>query len=165
MSKLVLVVDDEEVIRDHLSDYLQNIGYRVVVAVDGEDGLKKAREQMPDLITLDIIMPKKTGIGVLEELRRDIDLWNVPVIMLSAVKNFIEQASKELDNIEIFKQMEMLMDNPDSSIDKSFLRFRSFRKSLLVDMTVVVEKFRKGELKFAGIPVLPDIFMDKPIEE
>lgn len=164
MSKLVLVVDDEDVIRDYLSTYLQNNGYKVIVAKDGEEGLKKAREEKPDLITLDVMMPKKTGIGVLEALRMDSSLSGIPVIMLSAVRSFIEQAYKELDNVDILKQMETLLDEPDSKIGKFFLRFHSFRKMLLVDRDGIIEQFRTGELKFTGIPVLPDIFLDKPVD-
>ncbi|MEO5357247.1 MAG: response regulator [Nitrospirae bacterium YQR-1] len=164
MSKRVLVVDDEEDTREYLSFVLKENGYQVSVASDGVEGLEKAIDEKPDLIVTDIMMPRKTGIGLLQKLRMDNDLRNTPIIMLSAIKNFIEQASEELDNVENLKQMETLLGNPDSKIEKFFLKFRSFRKMLLIDREGIMEQFRKGELKLAGIPVLPDIFLDKPIE-
>ncbi|MBF0487178.1 MAG: response regulator [Nitrospirae bacterium] len=164
MKRRVLVIDDEEAIRGYLSTILSESGYDVVEAVDGEDGLNKAREMRPDLITLDVMMPKKTGIFVLGELRRDGVLANVPVIMLTSVKSFIEQSYKELDNVDAIKQMETLLDEPTSKMQKFFLRFKSFRKMLLIDREAMVEQFRKGELSLGGMPSLPDIFLDKPVE-
>ncbi|MEO5360254.1 MAG: response regulator [Nitrospirota bacterium] len=164
MKKRVLIIDDEKAIREYLSTILSESGFDVTMAVDGEDGLNKARELKPDLITLDVMMPKKTGIYVLGELRRDRELASVPVIMLTSVKSFIEQSYKELDNVETIKQMETLLDEPDSKIQKFFLRFKSFRKMLLIDRDSMVDQFKKGELKLGGMPSLPDIFLDKPVE-
>ncbi|WP_420264167.1 response regulator [Candidatus Magnetominusculus dajiuhuensis] len=164
MKRRVLVIDDEEAIRGYLSTILSESGYDVVEAVDGEDGLSKAREMRPDLITLDVMMPKKTGVFVLGELRRDGELANVPVIMLTSVKSFIEQSYKELDNVDAIKQMETLLDEPASKMQKFFLRFKSFRKMLLIDREAMIEQFRKGELTLGGMPSLPDIFLDKPVE-
>ncbi|MBF0457741.1 MAG: response regulator [Nitrospirae bacterium] len=164
MKKRVLVVDDEKSIREYLSTVLSQSGYDVVEAVDGEEGLNKAREMKPDLITLDVMMPKKTGIDVLGELRRDSALGNVPIIMLTSLKSFIEQSYKELDNVDIIRQMETLLDEPDSKMQKFFLRFKSYRKMLLIDRELMIDQFRKGELKLGGMPSLPDIFLDKPVE-
>ncbi|MCG6553602.1 MAG: response regulator [Candidatus Magnetominusculus sp. LBB02] len=164
MKKRVLVIDDEQAIRDFLSVVLSESGYDVVTAEDGEAGLNEARRTTPDLITLDVMMPKKTGITVLGELRMDQTLSNVPVIMLTSVKNFIEQAIKDPDNAEILKQMETLLDDPDSKIQKFFLRFRSFRNMLLIDRKLMADQFRSGELTLGGMPSLPDVFLDKPVE-
>lgn len=174
MSKRVLIVDDEKDTRTYLASILKKKKYEVLFAEDGVEGLAKAREEKPDLIILDVMMPKKNGIRVLEALRKDPDLGDVHVIMLSGIRNFIEQAYKELDNVETIKQIEHLLDNPDSMSEVFFVRFPSFRKCLLLDRNALIEKYRKGKSggkpgeesggEPGGISALPDIFLDKPIE-
>jgi DNA-binding response OmpR family regulator len=68
--KKILVVDDEKDLRDALRIKLEATGYQVVEAIDGEDGLRKAEEEKPDLILLDITMPKMNGHQVLNQLRQ-----------------------------------------------------------------------------------------------
>src|ERR1041385_9198834 len=78
----ILIVEDELPMRTALADVVQAEGYRVLTAADGEAGLPRAREEKPDLILLDIMMPKLDGYAVCTELRR---LSNpVPVLMLTA---------------------------------------------------------------------------------
>ena len=79
--KTILIVDDEKNIVDILRFNLQREGYRTVEAYDGADGLEKARKENPDLILLDIMMPKLDGIAALTRLR---EASNVPVILLTA---------------------------------------------------------------------------------
>lgn len=69
MGKKILVVEDDNFIRDVYQDLIKEAGYDVTVAVDGEDGLTKAREGGYDLILLDVMMPKMNGLKVLEELK------------------------------------------------------------------------------------------------
>src|SRR5262252_7075271 len=80
----ILVVDDNltnlEVLRVRLNAH----GYEVITAVDGEDALRRARELEPDLVLLDIMMPKLDGISVLKELKRDTALPFIPVILVTA---------------------------------------------------------------------------------
>jgi DNA-binding response OmpR family regulator len=68
--KKILVVDDEQDLRDALRTSLEGAGFEVIEAVDGEEGLKKAEEAHPDLILLDITMPKMNGHQVLNRLRQ-----------------------------------------------------------------------------------------------
>ena len=78
----LLIVEDELPMRTALQDVLQSEGYRVLTAQDGESGLRRAMEEKPDLILLDIMMPKLDGYAVCAELRR---LLNpVPILMLTA---------------------------------------------------------------------------------
>jgi len=78
----LLIVEDELPMRTALQDVLQSEGYRVLNAQDGESGLRRAMEEKPDLILLDIMMPKLDGYAVCAELRR---LLNpVPILMLTA---------------------------------------------------------------------------------
>lgn len=78
----ILVVDDEASIRRILETRLSMIGYEVVTAADGEEAIERYRTESPDLIVLDVMMPKLDGYGVCQELRKESD---VPIIMLTAL--------------------------------------------------------------------------------
>ena len=80
--KTVLIVEDEKNIVDILRFNLERKGYRTLEAYDGEDGLRKARTEKPDLLLLDIMLPKMIGFDVCEALRKDGN--NVPIILLTA---------------------------------------------------------------------------------
>jgi DNA-binding response OmpR family regulator len=90
----ILVVEDELPMRTALRDCLERQGYRVLLAPDGESGLEKAIKEKPDLIVLDIMMPRLDGFGVCAELRR---LANaVPILILTA-KGKVEDRVNGLD--------------------------------------------------------------------
>ena len=78
----ILVVDDEASIRRILETRLSMIGYQVVTACDGSEALELFREHHPDLVVLDVMMPKLDGYGVCQELRKESD---VPIVMLTAL--------------------------------------------------------------------------------
>ena len=84
----ILVVDDEENIVNIVSAYLKKEEYQVIVAYDGEKALELAREHQPDLIVLDIMLPKMDGLEVLTHLRRESDAY---VIMLTAKTEEIDK--------------------------------------------------------------------------
>jgi two-component system alkaline phosphatase synthesis response regulator PhoP len=79
--KTVLVVDDERQIAEIARDYLQHAGFAVITASDGASALEMARTKRPDLIVLDLALPRLDGLDVAKALRRD---SNVPIIMLTA---------------------------------------------------------------------------------
>ncbi|MFH0935375.1 MAG: response regulator [Candidatus Omnitrophota bacterium] len=84
MSYKLLVVDDEKDIADTLAKTLTREGYETVVAYDGEEALQELKAQNPDIIILDLIMPKLNGFDVLKEVREKYkDKWR-PVIIVSA---------------------------------------------------------------------------------
>lgn len=90
----ILIIEDETPMRTALADVLEGEGYRALTAADGEIGLRKAVDEKPDLVLLDIMMPKLDGFAVCAELRR---LGNgVPVLMLTA-KGQIEDRVTGLD--------------------------------------------------------------------
>ena len=78
----ILVVDDEASIRRILETRLSMIGYDVVTAADGEDAISTFHNTQPDLVVLDVMMPKLDGYGVCQELRKESD---IPIIMLTAL--------------------------------------------------------------------------------
>ena len=80
--KTVLIVEDEKNIVDILRFNLERKGYRTLEAYDGEEGLRRAREEKPDLILLDIMLPKMIGFDVCAALRAEGD--NVPILLLTA---------------------------------------------------------------------------------
>jgi CheY-like chemotaxis protein/anti-sigma regulatory factor (Ser/Thr protein kinase) len=81
----VLVIDDEAVVRELMQRFLTKEGFRVLTAASGEDGLRLAREQRPEAITLDVMMPGMDGWAVLCALATDPELADLPVIMLTIV--------------------------------------------------------------------------------
>ncbi|MGQ0604549.1 MAG: response regulator transcription factor [Anaerolineales bacterium] len=83
--KTILVVDDETKITQLARDYLEHAGYRVLTAHDGASALAIARSERPDLLVLDLGLPKKDGLDVTRELRRDSgNVASIPIIMLTA---------------------------------------------------------------------------------
>lgn len=84
MSKQVLIVDDEPHIVISLEFLMKREGYLVAVARDGEEGLAAIRASPPDLVILDVMMPKLNGFEVLEAVRADPTLAGVPILMLTA---------------------------------------------------------------------------------
>jgi twitching motility two-component system response regulator PilH len=85
MTKKVLNVEDDVDTRTFVSAVIERNGYTPVLAKDGEEGMRKIAEERPDLIILDILMPKQSGIKMYHELKLDPSLKDIPVIMLSAV--------------------------------------------------------------------------------
>jgi DNA-binding response OmpR family regulator len=95
MAKNILLVEDDTYICEMYTHVFEKYGYQIIVAEDGNQGLALAQQQQFDLILLDIMMPKKTGIDVLKELRTsDSDHKNTPVILLTNLgqQSIVEEA-------------------------------------------------------------------------
>jgi len=90
----LLIIEDELPMRTALQDVLESEGYRVMTAADGDAGLRRALDEKPDLILLDLMMPKLDGYALCAELRRQANA--VPVLMLTA-KGHIEDRVRGLD--------------------------------------------------------------------
>ena len=86
MSYKVLVIDDEPDVLKYLESVLSDGGYEVKTSESGEDGFKEACEWLPDLICLDIMMPKQSGMSVYRDLRKDKKTCNIPVIILTGIE-------------------------------------------------------------------------------
>lgn len=80
----VLIVDDEVDITNYLGTVLTDAGMNVLIAHDGDEALNSLKRQVPDLISLDLVMPGKSGIRVLMELRKNRDWSRIPVIIVTA---------------------------------------------------------------------------------
>jgi DNA-binding response OmpR family regulator len=81
---LVLVADDEDDIRSLVSFRLKRAGYDVITAADGEEALVLATTRLPDLVVLDMMMPKATGLEVMRSMREQSRTKDIPIILLTA---------------------------------------------------------------------------------
>ena len=98
MSKKVLIVDDEEDMRVYLQTIFQKAGYDTQVAINGDDALVAVARQRPDLITLDILMPRRSGLNFFRSLRKADTTRDIPVVIVSGVSGnseFFEPADLE----------------------------------------------------------------------
>ena len=97
MAKTILIAEDEPSLLKLLTKKITSLGYDVVAAHDGEEAIDKIKTKKPDLMLLDIIMPKKNGLQVLQELRVNLSS-NLPVIILSNLEKSQDiEAGKSYD--------------------------------------------------------------------
>ena len=108
----ILIADDEQECIDFVRDALAETPHEVLAAMDGEEALKVAREQSPDVIILDVQMPKKSGFEVFGELRADENLASIPVIMLTAVS---QRTGVKVDGKDMG---EFMGSEPEAYVDK-----------------------------------------------
>ena len=114
--KKVLVVDDDVDIRKVVSKLVEKSGYTTIEAKNGVEGMGKVREEKPDLIILDILMPKESGIRMYRELKIDEALKEIPVIVLSAIpKKSFFRSQKVLDEFagESVPEPEAYIEKPE----------------------------------------------------
>jgi len=96
MAKTILIIEDDKFLRELVARKLLNEAYEVSEAVDGEEGIKKIKEEKPDLILLDLILPGIDGFEVLSKMKEDPALASIPVIILSNLgqKDDVEKGLK-----------------------------------------------------------------------
>ncbi len=83
MAQKILIIEDEEILLELLQKKLIKEGYEVSIAKNGVEGLEKVKEEIPDVILLDIIMPKMGGFEVMKELQKEEKFSNIPIIIIS----------------------------------------------------------------------------------
>ena len=83
MAKKILIIEDEEILIDLLQRKLTMAGYDVLVAKNGIEGINEIKKEIPDLILLDIVMPKMGGFEVMKELQKDEKFSKIPIIIIS----------------------------------------------------------------------------------
>jgi CheY-like chemotaxis protein len=120
--KTILIVDDEPDVLTYLSTLFEDSGYATVSAKDGNEALSKVKEKAPDLVTLDITMPNKSGVRFYREMKESAGWRKVPIIIVTGVsgefKTFISTRkqvpppegylSKPIDKTEILKLVKKL---------------------------------------------------------
>ena len=87
----ILVVDDEEHIQELIKFNLEKNGYKVMCANNGIDAIKLAKEQLPQLMLLDLMLPGMDGLDVCKEIRKDSSMSNMPIIMITAKAEEIDK--------------------------------------------------------------------------
>ena len=135
MAKQVLVIDDNQNTVKYLSVVLSELGYEPSSACDGEEGLRKLRQSRPDLIILDVMMPKKSGLTLFKILKKDEQLKDIPVLMLTGVAGIIEEREAHKDDT---------FEHPYDSLGEA--------------LKTAVRKLREEGL------VKPEMFVDKPVD-
>ncbi len=83
MAKKILIIEDEEILLDLLQKKLTQVGYEVAIAKDGVKGMEEIEKEKPDLILLDIIMPKMGGFEVMKELQKREEFSKIPIVIIS----------------------------------------------------------------------------------
>lgn len=94
--KTILIIEDESALQKTLGDVLSQEGFEVLSALDGEVGLRLAAEKLPDVILLDLILPKANGFDVLKYLKEQEATKNIPVVVLTNLES-IGDIQKALD--------------------------------------------------------------------
>ena len=174
----ILIIEDEEALINVLEKKLLYENYEVSVACDGEEGIKKVKAVKPDLILLDIVMPKMNGFEVLEDLKKDKNFSSIPVIVISnsgysvdldkalelgAVDYLIKA---EFDPEEVIKKIEKVLSEKDfsrkeiddennSNLDRKISSQNSdnFKKILIVEDDLFLSDLCSKKLKKVGFEV------------
>lgn len=121
--KRILIIEDEPDFVTFLSALLNDNGYETLTAVDGEEGFRLAMEEKPDLITLDMTMPKQSGVRTFRDLKDDPELKEIPVVIITAIgddmKSFLDQRrqipepegfmTKPVDQAELIEMINRLL--------------------------------------------------------
>ncbi len=100
--KKILIIDDDKLLNSLLERKLVAVGYKVIIAENGDKGMKKIKEVKPDLVLLDITMPEMNGYEVMENMAKDNSTKNIPIIVISNSGHPIE--------IERIKKTKMVKD-------------------------------------------------------
>ena len=98
----ILLVDDDMTLHEMYAERLRAEGYNIVSAYDGEEALEKALKEEPDLILLDIMMPKINGIDVMKKLRESDVTAGIPIILLTALVQEISKIKKMMKNYDSY---------------------------------------------------------------
>ncbi len=135
MTKQVLVVDDDQNTVKYLSVVLSEHGYNPVSAYDGNEALRKVKQAKPDLIVLDVMMPKKSGFVLFKQLKEDEQNKDIPILMLTGVSGILEE----------------LESHKEETFEKPY---DSLREAL---------KKKIREMREEGL-IRPEMFVDKPVD-
>ena len=96
MTKKILLIEDEKALQETMAEYLTDEKFEVLGAMDGQTGLEMAQKELPDLILLDVILPKMDGFAVLGEIKKSESTKHIPVILLTNLES-IESIQKAFE--------------------------------------------------------------------
>ena len=116
MHKKILIIEDEQTLTKALaSELTESNGFTIDTASDGQSGWQKAKESKPDLIVLDLILPKLDGFSVLQKLKEDEDTKNIPVLVLTNLSD-VNDKVRQLGAQECMIKSDYSMDDIKSKI-------------------------------------------------
>jgi CheY-like chemotaxis protein len=140
--KKVLIVDDEQSIVIYLTTVLEDGGYAHCSAMDGQEGLSAVRRERPDLVCMDIMMPRRGGVSLYREIKRDPELRSIPVIFISAYNRI-----RDLRDPVAFRKM-----IPDVAIPQP---------ECCMEKPIAVSEFLEVVAKLTGADPVPDPVPEK----
>jgi len=114
--RFILLVDDSKFLRRANEMALTKAGYGVLSAADGEEGLRVARENVPDLVVLDMMLPKMPGPQLLEALKKDPKTAHIPVVVLSSLPQKNEEKLKNDGAVAYFEKSALGVDNSSNAL-------------------------------------------------
>lgn len=126
MKRRILVVDDEPDFAAFLRTIFEADGFTVTTAFDGEEALSRVHETRPDLVTLDIQMPRKTGFVFYRQMRSDATLRSIPVIVITGLRRLNDYAGPFVERF--FEVEERKIAAPEAYLDKPIDRRRLMAK-------------------------------------
>ncbi|MBI4878785.1 MAG: response regulator [Planctomycetes bacterium] len=142
MAKKVLIIDDDRSTVKFLAVVLDEHGYETDSAFDGKEGLLKVKEARPDLVVLDVMMPKKSGFTLFKQMRKDEKLRDLPVLMLTGVAGVLDDFDAKAEDAEL---------RPYDSLREALRKtIRQMRDEGLIRPEMFLDK-----------PVDPEVFMAK----
>src|SRR5579872_3450102 len=116
----VLIIEDSKFLRMANERILAKAGYRVLGASDGEEGLRLAQEASPDLVLLDMMLPKLSGLEVLQSLKRSPATGSIPVVVLTSLSQKNEGKLRQVGAVG-FLEKSALLDRPQPLLDMAAL--------------------------------------------
>ena len=134
----ILVIDDEPDARAYMKAVLDEEGYETITASDGEQGLNKVHESPPHLILLDLMMPKKSGIKFLNEIKNDEQLKGIPIVVVSGVRQVTGVDMKHYLEEQPFKERKKEVLGVDFDITPDAFLEKPIEPS---DLLATVKKF------------------------
>lgn len=130
----VTMVDDDKILVDMYKERLELAGYKVTICKNGEEGLAKTREEKPDIILLDVMMPKVNGYEVLASLKSDPQTKDIPVVMLSALmRDFNREKAVE------------------AGADDYLIKSEAMPADVITKIEQVLQKYGKGSTPVPGV--------------
>jgi len=115
--KKILIIEDESDVATYLEILFQDEGYDTIIANDGMAGYNLAKQEKPDLITLDITMPVQSGLRTYSRLKNDPQLMHIPVVIVTAVRDSMDDLREEFKGLP----------NPEGFMSKPILPARLFQ--------------------------------------
>ncbi len=109
----ILLIEDDRILSKACGEKLTTEGHQIAYAFDGESGLQEIHKNKPDVILLDILLPKRDGVSVLREIRNNPTLKNLPVIVLTNI-GFDDPIAKEVRDLGAAAYMLKVDSNPDT---------------------------------------------------